>query len=109
MSRPDAETTAAAETETETETEAAGRGATLSLTPAPDREEAAAVAAAVGACLADRARLAAVASEADDHDDDRAARWRLAGRQPAPDRRPVRLRRDAPGDPWTAAGRRDRR
>jgi hypothetical protein len=100
VSRPDAATEPGTDAE---------RDASLSVAPAPDRDEAAAVAAAVGAYLADERLAAAARGTDDDPDDGRAARWRLAGRHPAADRRPVRPREGAPADPWTAAGRRDRR
>jgi predicted NBD/HSP70 family sugar kinase len=69
-----------------------------------DSDEAAAIAVAVSAHLADRERAAA---DEDEPSWD-GARWRFAGRLAALGRRPVRVSRDAPTDPWSAAGRADR-
>jgi acetyl-CoA/propionyl-CoA carboxylase, PccX subunit len=71
-----------------------------------DTEEAAAIVAAIGAHLHDQALAAAAAAEAEETWDDR--RWAFAGRVRAQQRRDVRVPRDAPTDPWTAAGRTDR-
>ena len=70
-------------------------------------EEAAAIVAAIGAHLHDQA-LAAAAAAAEDEPtwDDR--RWSFAGRVREQQRRTVRVPREAPTDPWTAAGRTDR-
>jgi len=67
-------------------------------------DEAAAIAAAIGAHLHDHA-LAAAAAAADGEEtwDDR--RWAFAGRVRAQQHRTVRVPRDAPTDPWSAAGR----
>lgn len=69
--------------------------------PAPTPEEAAAIAAALGAYLAD---------EEHDGEEEVAVRdqWSFAGRLRALDRQPTRLSRDAPRDPWTASGRLER-
>lgn len=69
-------------------------------------EEAAAIAAAIGAHLRDRE--AAAATKQDDTpgwDDDR---WTFAGRIEALQGRSVRVPESAPRDAWTAAGRVDR-
>jgi hypothetical protein len=77
------------------------------VVPAPTAEEAAAIAAAVSAHLADRA--AAARADADGGDDGwTGRRWRFAGRLSAVTGRSRRVPRDAPTDGWTASGRRDR-
>ncbi|ADB60619.1 hypothetical protein Htur_1734 [Haloterrigena turkmenica DSM 5511] len=70
-------------------------------------EETAAIAAAIGAHLHDQA-LAAAAAAANGEEtwDDR--RWSFAGRIRSQQHRTVRVPREAPTDPWTAAGRTDR-
>ncbi|MFB6120948.1 MAG: acc operon protein [Halobacteriaceae archaeon] len=70
-------------------------------------EEAAAIAAAVGAHLqAERAAAAATAGEGAESWD--GERWRFAGRVAATDGRSARVPEGAPTDAWTAAGRADR-
>ncbi|WP_265111348.1 hypothetical protein [Halosolutus halophilus] len=72
-----------------------------------DEAEAAAIAAAVGAHLHDHALAAAAAAAgAEETWDDR--RWAFAGRVQAQQQRTVRVPRDAPTNPWSAAGRTDR-
>ena len=71
-------------------------------------EETAAIAAAIGAHLHDHAlavAAAAAAGEAETWDD---RRWSFAGRVRAQQHRTVRVPREAPTDPWTAAGRTER-
>ncbi len=69
--------------------------------------EAAAIAAAVGAHLHDHALAAATAAAAGEETwDDK--RWSFAGRVTAQQRQTVRVPRDAPTNPWSAAGRTDR-
>jgi len=70
-------------------------------------EEAAAIAAAVGAHLqAERAAAAAAAREDSASWD--GERWRFAGRVAATGGRPARVPEGAPTDAWSAAGRADR-
>ena len=72
-----------------------------------DPDEAAAIAAAVGAHL--RAEAAAVAAAADEEQADwEGQRWAYAGRLDGVRRRPRRVPECAPTDGWTAAGRADR-
>ncbi|QLK27878.2 hypothetical protein HYG81_14445 [Natrinema zhouii] len=67
-------------------------------------DEAAAIAAAIGAHLHDQAlAAAAAAAEGEATWDDR--RWAFAGRVRTQQHRTVRVPRDAPTDPWSAAGR----
>ena len=70
-------------------------------------EEAAAIAAAVGAHLHDQA-LAAAAAAADEEETWDNRRWSFAGRIRAQQHRTVRVPRETPTDPWSAAGRTDR-
>ncbi|WP_306057712.1 hypothetical protein [Natronococcus wangiae] len=81
-------------------------GVALDIPDDADSEEAAAIVAAIGAHLHDQALAAA--AEADDEEtwDDR--RWAFSGRIREQQQRHVRIPRDAPTDPWTAAGRTDR-
>ena len=72
-----------------------------------DDEEAAAIVAAIGAHLHDRA-LAAAAAAADEEETWDGKRWAFGGRVCAQQQRHVRVPRDAPTDPWSAAGRTDR-
>jgi hypothetical protein len=83
-------------------------GVSLSLPPTADREEAAAIAVAVGAHLRDQAAAAAAAAEGDDEQAWEGRRWSFGGRVWATQQREVRVPRDAPTDAWTAAGRSDR-
>jgi len=74
-------------------------------------EEAAAIAGAISAHLLDRERAAMAAAAAANQDDGEAwagKRWSIAGRL-ARNRRPAdRIPRDAPGNAWALADRRDR-
>lgn len=72
-----------------------------------DDEEAAAIAVAIGAHLHDHALAAAAAAATGEEtwDDER---WAFAGRVRAQQHRTVRVPRDAPTNPWSAAGRTDR-
>ncbi|WP_226021549.1 acc operon protein [Halomicrobium salinisoli] len=78
--------------------------------PAATDEEAAAVAAAIGAHLRDRERAAAAAATggAEQRPDWRGREWTFAGRVERTEHRSVRVRSGAPDDPWSAAGRIDR-
>ncbi|WP_049992313.1 hypothetical protein, partial [Natrinema salifodinae] len=71
-----------------------------------DDEEAAAIAAAIGAHLHDLTLAAAAAADGEETWDDR--RWAFGGRVRAQQHRTVRVPRQAPTDPWTAAGRTER-
>ena len=74
-------------------------------------DEAAAIAVAVGAHLTDRQRAvaaAAAAAAADDDDSWDGKQWSFSGRVEAVQKRSVRVRSDAPTDPWSAAGRTER-
>ncbi|MFC4988371.1 MULTISPECIES: hypothetical protein [Saliphagus] len=70
-------------------------------------DEAAAIAAAVGAHLRDR-EAAAAAAAADTEETWDGKRWAFSGRIRAQQRRHARVPREAPTDPWAAAGRTDR-
>ena len=80
-------------------------GADLEIPDDATTEEAAAIAAVIGAHLHDLARLAAAQSEETSWD---GSRWQFAGRIHAQQQRTVRVPMDAPTDPWTAAGRTNR-
>ncbi|MFB6301687.1 MAG: hypothetical protein ABEH78_02320 [Haloferacaceae archaeon] len=82
--------------------------ATLVLPPDADPDEAAAIVAAVGAHLRDRAAAATAAAEGDGEPSWTGERFRFAGRIDALSGRSVRIPLDAPTDAWTAAGRADR-
>jgi len=74
-----------------------------------DAEEAAAVAVAIGAHLRDQELAAAAIAAEDDGDAGWTGRkWQFAERLGRAAGRSVRVADDAPGDPWTAAGRVDR-
>ncbi|THE66781.1 hypothetical protein D8Y22_01280 [Salinadaptatus halalkaliphilus] len=79
----------------------------LELPDDADDAEAAAIVAAIGAHVHDHA-LAVAAAAADEEEtwDDR--RWAFSSRVRAQQQRHVRVPRDTPTDPWTAAGRTDR-
>ncbi|ELY42433.1 hypothetical protein [Natronorubrum sulfidifaciens] len=70
--------------------------------------EAAAIAAAVGAHLHDHALAVAAAAAASGEETWDGKRWSFAGRVRAHQSRTVRVPRDAPTDPWSAAGRTSR-
>ncbi|GAB7017786.1 hypothetical protein [Halostagnicola bangensis] len=72
-----------------------------------DESEAAAIAAAVSAHVRDQ-ELAAAAAAADEEDSWDGKRWSYAGRIRAQQQRTTRVPRDAPTNPWSAAGRTDR-
>jgi hypothetical protein len=78
--------------------------ATLSLPADATPEEAAAIAAAIGAHLEDRRRAAAAAAAASDDEPERADPWTLAGRLRAQGKRrwPEDVER---GEEWRAAAR----
>ncbi|MBZ6496290.1 hypothetical protein KWG76_15385 [Haloterrigena longa] len=76
----------------------------LNLPADADDDEAAAIVAAIGAHLHDQAlAAAAAAAEGEETWDDE--RWAFTGRVRAQQHRTVRVPRDAPTDPWSAAGR----
>lgn len=84
-------------------------GLALQLPPSASADEAAAIAAAVGAHLRDRRAAAAAAAAAaaeepswDDH------RFAFAGRLEQVQGRAARVPSDAPRDAWAASGRTDR-
>ncbi|MWV38220.1 hypothetical protein [Natrialba sp. INN-245] len=79
----------------------------LEISADVDDDEAAAIAAAVGAHLHDHARAAAAAAASSEETWDE-KRWSFAGRIRAQQQRTVRIPREAPTDPWSAAGRTDR-
>jgi hypothetical protein len=84
-----------------------GGGVVLDVPDDATADEAAAIAAAVGAHLRDRAVAAAASGE----DDDRGwtgRRWAFAGRLGALGGRTARVPGAAPTDDWTAAARSDR-
>jgi hypothetical protein len=85
-----------------------GDGPALAVSPDASAEEAAAIAAAVGAHLRDRAAASAAAEEADGEASWTGKRFRFAGRVEALSGRSVRVPLDAPTDAWTAADRADR-
>lgn len=72
-------------------------------------DEAAAVAAAIGAHVRDQeAAAAAAAAESDDEETWDGRRWAFAGRTRSLQGRSARVPDGAPTDDWTAAGRTDR-
>ena len=74
-----------------------------------DEEEAAAIAAAIGAHLRDQAAAAAAAAAAAESEDDTSRRsWGFAGRLAAVGIRADRPPASTPADDWTAADRADR-
>jgi|APHM01.1.fsa_nt_gi hypothetical protein len=79
---------------------------TVRVPATADAEEAAAIAAAIGAHLRDRE--AAAAADDDDRSGWRGTRWGFAGRVESVRGCRVRAPATAPSDPWTAAGRLDR-
>ena len=78
----------------------------LELPPDASREEAAAIAVAVGAHLRDRAAAAAAATEEEETWDGR--KWAFSGRIEGTQERRVRVPNGAPTDAWAASGRTDR-
>lgn len=79
----------------------------LDLPDDADDEEAAAIAAAIGAHLHDHA-LAVAAAAASGEETWDGKRWSFGGRIRAQQHRTVRVPRETPTDPWSAAGRTDR-
>lgn len=71
-----------------------------------DDDEAAAIAAVIGAHLRDQALAAAAAAEGEETWDEK--RWTFAGRIDKLQRRSIRVPDGAPTDAWTAAGRTER-
>lgn len=80
--------------------------ARLTVPDDADDDEAAAIAAAIGAHLTDLQLAAAAAAESEPSWQGR--KWSFAGRTAAVTGRSVRATDDTPIDPWTAAGRADR-
>ncbi|MBV0901042.1 acc operon protein [Halomicroarcula salina] len=79
--------------------------------PDASADEAAAIAVAVGAHLTDRQRAAAAAAAAaaaSDGESWTGREWAFSGRVEGTQKRSVRIRSDAPTNPWSAAGRTDR-
>ena len=81
--------------------------ARLTVPDDADADEAAAIAAAIGAHLTDL-QLAAAAAAEEAEDTWQGHKWPFAGRTDAVTGRAVRPTDDTPRDPWTAAGRADR-
>ena len=81
-------------------------GLSLTIPDDASSEEAAAIVAAVGAHLRDLEVAAAMATEDEVTWDGK--RWSFAGRMRTQQKRYARVPRDAPTNPWTAAGRTDR-
>ncbi|WP_424018631.1 acc operon protein [Halorientalis pallida] len=73
-----------------------------------DADEAAAVAAAIGAHMRDQELAAAAAADGDDGPNWADGKWEFASKVARKRRRSVRVPTDAPKDPWAAAGRTDR-
>ncbi|QSX01212.1 hypothetical protein J0X25_15445 [Haloterrigena alkaliphila] len=80
----------------------------LELPDDATEDEAAAIAAAIGAHLHDQALAAAAAAAAGEEETWDEKRWSFAGRIRAQQHRTVRVPRSAPINPWSAAGRTDR-
>ncbi|MFC7076334.1 acc operon protein [Haloarcula halophila] len=78
--------------------------------PDASTEEAAAIAVAIGAHLADRERAAAAAAAATAQSEESwdGEEWAFSERVSATQQRHVRVPGETPTDPWTAAGRTDR-
>ncbi|MHC3437384.1 hypothetical protein ACYJ1Y_04600 [Natrialbaceae archaeon A-gly3] len=79
-------------------------GVSLSIPATATEEEAAAIAAAIGAHLRDL-ELAATTADVETWD---GKRWSFAGRLKSQQSRSARVPLNAPVDPWSAAGRTDR-
>ncbi|WP_244605554.1 acc operon protein [Halorussus marinus] len=86
--------------------EAAALDGALTVPDDATDEEAAAIAAAIGAHL--RAREAAAAAADADEESWEGKRWSFAGRLRSLTGRDGRVPRSAPTDAWTASGRSDR-
>jgi len=82
-------------------------GVDLELPDDATDEEAAAIAAAIGAHLHDHALAVAAAAAAGEETWDE-KRWQFSGRMREQQQRHLRVPREAPTNPWTAAGRTDR-
>ncbi len=95
-------------TERSGEVDPAALASALTVPADAGPEETAAITAAVGAHLRDRAAAAAAAAADDDEETWDGRRWTFAGRIQAVDGRAARVPDDAPTDAWTAAGRADR-
>lgn len=80
--------------------------ARLTIPDDADADEAAAIAAAVGAHIRDQ-EAAAAAAESDEPSWE-GERWTFAGRVEGTQSRSVRVPHGVPTDAWTAAGRTDR-
>ncbi|WP_049925631.1 hypothetical protein [Halopiger goleimassiliensis] len=78
----------------------------IDIPDSADDEEAAAIAAAIGAHLHDHALAAAAAADEEETWDGN--RWAFSGRIRSQQHRHVRVPRGAPTDAWSAAGRTDR-
>lgn len=81
--------------------------ASIDLPDDADSDEAAAIAAAIGAHLHDQAAAAAAAASEEEASWD-GKRWSYAGRMEQIQARRVRVPSNAPRDAWQASGRTDR-
>ena len=81
-------------------------GVSISIPETASEEEAAAIAAAIGAHVRDL-ELAAAAAATDEKTWD-GKRWSFAGRLKSQQSRDAKVPLNAPIDPWSAAGRTDR-
>ncbi len=81
-------------------------GTALDIPDDADDEEAAAIAAVIGAHLRDQALAAATAAEGEETWDEK--RWTFAARVDQLQSRSIRVPNGAPTDAWTAAGRTER-
>ena len=84
------------------------RGLAAAIPDDADDDEAAAIAAAMSAHLADRERAALADEDVSETPSWAGERWRFAGRLRALGGRSARVTLGAPTDPWSAAGRADR-
>ena len=82
-------------------------GVSLSIPETASEEEAAAIAAAIGAHMRDL-ELAAAAAAAEGEETWDGKRWSFSGRLKSQQSRDARVPLNAPVDPWSAAGRTDR-
>lgn len=78
--------------------------------PSASSDEAAAIAAAIGAHVRDGELAAAAAAASTDGDEDgwNGREWTFSGRVEVTQHRTIRVRDDAPTNEWTAAGRTER-
>ncbi|ERH13255.1 MAG: hypothetical protein J07HB67_02293 [halophilic archaeon J07HB67] len=95
-------------TDSASEVEPATLASALTLPADAGPEETAAILAAVGAHLRDRAAAAAAAADETDEETWDGRRWAFAGRTRALDGRATRVPDGAPTDAWAASGRTDR-